>query len=484
MANITSQNNIRYAIDKFTTDLKGVLISDAFAFDLSSASQITGLNLDYSQPTGTEIYLLFCVNGKWGSLSSAGMSEISASIIDFDTLKSFGNTPASLSGLSNISALAGQAVRVAVGLFSSDPQNAVPKIKISADCKNSSQILNFSKLSSIYNLENSQIISVDSSPALKGSGSVSLFGQATFSDGSISDWQALNNFIGQSVSQLQIRADYSVSDLNSSASIKDIKIVYSSSVSQSVASASGTNYTQLFSNTTNWYMNIKSCRLTVKHSPLENSYIKCYAAFRKAPKEIQSENLGIGTGSKKTYQLAHTNNIQYDSVKLFFDGQPVYSSFEINTLAGRVTLTAPEGVIITASYSYDWEAENWQEMTESYSLSYDDYDQTEFRLFTSGQDFYICAIKIIMDAENGHITSERLGTGASITQTYKLSHRVKDGNISVRVNGSELAAKNYSLHDDGLYISIAADAGKTITANYDWAADFPQVYQFAAVFSE
>lgn len=482
MPNITAQNPIRYCIDNLSDYSQGVLISDSFAFDLSEVKNISALNLDYSQPSDTQIFLLFNINNIWGTLSSNGFNQIEQQNISFDTLKNYGNTPAQIKSLSNFSALAGNRVRIAVGLASSNPSNAVPKIKISASCSNSSQVLNFSKLSSLYDLDNSQIISASNTPSVSGSGSVNVLAQITYKDGNVSTWQNVNNFIGQYASKIQFRADYSVSDLSSSASVKNISLVYASSTSQIIETEEKTNYSQLFSITQDWHMNIKSCRLTLKHSPCENSSIKAFAAFRPKPKEIFHEKLGIGSGSKKIYQLANTNNIQYDSVKLFFDGQQTFSNFEINTIAGRVTVNAPEGVIITCSYSYDWQNEIWQEMTENYSISYPDYDQTEFHVDALNSENSMCAIKFIMDAQTGHISSENIGKGSGLSQTYKLSHRVKDGSISIYENTSLLSSKYFSLHDDAQYISVAASQGKNIFASYDWQADFPKIYQFAAVF--
>lgn len=485
MANITQQNNIRYCIDTLNLRVQGVLISDTYAFDLSSSNNIDNISLSYSQPSGTEIFLLFAVNDLWGRFSNNNFVHVDTNTdeFSFDTIKTYGNTPADINKNTNFQALAGNRVRVAAALAADNPSNAVPRIKISAVCRNTSQTLHFSKLSSVFNLDDAQIISILPNSSTKGSGKTALFAQITDKNNLRSDWLPSNNFLGKNAKSIQLRADYSVQDINSAAQIDNVKIVYSPDSFASNAASKNIFSTQLYSITQDWHMNLKSCRLTLKHSPLLNSSIRAFASLRSRPSEISHEQLGIGTGTKKTFQLSHTENIQYDSVKLFFDGQECYSNFELNTAAGRITCNAPEGVIISCSYNYNWQNEIWLELSQNYSISYDNFDQSEFRGHFNeiGQ---VCAIKIILDAQTGHITSEKLGTGTNKTQTYKLSHPVKDGAISIFENGTALSSKYFSLHDDNEFISIAAGTGKTLTANYDWAAKFPVIYQFAAVFSE
>jgi len=82
----------------------------------------------------------------------------------------------------------------------------------------------------------------------------------------------------------------------------------------------------------------------------------------------------------------------------------------------------------------------------------------------------------------GKITNENLGKGTGISQTYKLTHHVKDGAIKIYSNGSALSTKNWYLLEDTQYVRISATNGASITASYDWISESPEVYQIAAVY--
>lgn len=85
---------------------------------------------------------------------------------------------------------------------------------------------------------------------------------------------------------------------------------------------------------------------------------------------------------------------------------------------------------------------------------------------------------------SGHINNEVLGTATGNARSYRLAKRVLDGKITITTNGNTLSTKNWRLLDDPQYISVAAPAGQTVRASYDWLSETPTVYQFAGVFAE
>lgn len=483
MANITTQNNIRYCIDTLNTDSQGVFISGSFALSCENATACNGFNLDYNMPANSFLYFLFLISGAWVRLNTSGQAEnISSATPDFDLLKEKGNTPAELLALSSIPAFVGQNIGVAVGLLSTDPDNSIPKIKLSVKCVTDSQILKTSKFSPVYNFANAQALKFNTPSEISGTGAVTLYAQVKDKSGNLSEWLPAENFSGSVISYLQFRADYSVSAINasSSACLSSAQIIYS--LGNSITN--GKTSCEIISHTENWYMNIRSCRLTVKHEPLDLSKIRAFVALRKAPAIIRGESLGIGTGTKKTFALAHPDGVKYDSVRLYFDNVRQYADFEINSQVGRVTCNAPDGVIITCDYEYGWDNEDWQEMNLQHLLSFMDYDQSEFAITLPDNSLSVCAIKISMETQSGNITRENIGKGTGKTQTYKLSRKVDYGEFTIYQNNVALSPKNYFLHDDTQFISISAAVNSTLTASYKWISDTPIIHQFAAVFSE
>jgi len=198
----------------------------------------------------------------------------------------------------------------------------------------------------------------------------------------------------------------------------------------------------------------------------------------------RGETLGIGSGGRKTFQLAHTGGIKYDSFKLYYDNIQVFDTFELNCEVGRVTCEAPEGVIVSCDYAYGWDYEQWHQMTLTSRYAMEDYDQSEFRYSQTDNTKSMAAIKIVLGMTSGHITGEVIGNGAGTARSYKLSHRILDGKISLTANNATVNSKNWLLLDDPQYVSVAAGSGQVIRATYDWISESPVVYQFAAVFAE
>ena len=484
MSNIIIQNPIRYNIDNLNSIASGVLYSNSSSnVDLSGASSVSAINIPRTQPPGTAIFLAFRVNNLWGKITASGtFTAFTNQTLSYDNIATNGNSPESLEALSNIPALAGQRIGVAVALSSSDKTNAVPSCTVKFSCLSDSQKLTSTEYSPVYELgQDSQIISLKAETVTNSGGNVELLAKIISPDGTDSGWRALESLNGKKAQSVQFRADYRVPSLNTgSAQVSQAYAVYSDGSSI----VSGLTDGEIISLTQDWYIPVKSCRLNVRHAPLVNASLKAAVCFRDKPILVQGEHLGVGSGARKTFELTKTRGIRYDTFRLFFDGSQIYSGFELNCEAGRVTCEAPEGVIVSCDYEYGWDKETWESMTLTQRISESDYDVSEFRLTHPDDNKSVCAIKLTLGMSSGKISGEVLGTAAGRAKTFKLSHRVLDGKISIPSNNAALASKNFTLLDDPQYISIAAPAGQTLRANYDWISETPCVYQFAAVFAE
>lgn len=485
MAQIKDQNNIRYTIDNFYKELSGVCISKpSVVFDCSKATQVKGFSLNTNQPAGTKIFVAFNTGSGWGNLSSSGtLSVFSQSEPDFDTLERFANTPDQLKAISSVPDFVGKSVRFAVGLYSPDPDNSIPSFSCSIKCTTGSQLLSVSDTSPEFELsENSQISGIEITPNSSGNASVNVTGRVR-SNGSWSPWQSVQSLAGLSADAVQLQAVYSVQALNSgSAAISQAKIIYTNNSGKISGMASG----EIVSLTEDWYMNVRQCRLTLKHQPLESANIRAFVAFRQQPAVILGENLGIGTGTRKTFQLKNVKGLKYDTVRVYYDGVRVYSGYEVNCEVGRVTCSAPDGAVVTCDYEHNWENELWHEMTLTQRQSLLDYDTSEFRFLLPKDNVSrsICAVKISLDMASGHINNEVLGLGTGKTQTYQLAHQVRDGRLTLTANSNAISNKNWRILDDAHFVKITAPLGQTIRASYDWISNSPLIWQFAAVFSE
>ncbi len=484
MANITAQNPIRFQIDTLTQILSGVIASRPSSYiDLTKASRVTGITISGNQPAKSTRHFAFRINNQWGKLTSSGTFQAFASNnADYDNVRNNGNIASQLELLSNIPALAGQTVGVAFAMSTTDPDNSLPTAGISFECVTDTQQLVNVQYSPVYELgNNAQIISLNAETLSSSGGSVNVEAQATLENGTVTGWRPIDTLAGQKCMAVQFRGNYASTNPGvSSAKISSASVIYSDGSNLATGLTDG----EIITHTQDWYMPIHNCRLTINHAPLENSTIRAFVCFREQPKTSRGENIGIGSGARKTFQLLHTNGIKYDSFKLYFDNVRVFTDYELNTEVGRVTCIAPDGVIVSCDYDYGWDSEDWKEMRLSSRLSMDTFDRSEYRYSQSDNTKSMAAIKIRLSTTSGRINNEVLGTGTGTARSYKLSKRVLDGRISITSNNATLNSKNWMLRDDPQYVSIAAPAGQTIRASYDWLSETPTVYQFAAVFAE
>ncbi len=494
MAIINSQNNIRYTIDKFSYFYFGTVASRVITdLDFSNVASVPSIELDFSKPGNSEIFLAFLIdsyydnasdtqyNYSWFAFnSSGGLVFISDVEPDIVTLSNFGNTPESLLGISDFNILVGKKVGVAFGLKTDNIKTSVPKIKIGFKVTYNDKILTYTEYSQKYLFDTPIVINYASVDKTEFSGgNVNVTAQVDKVDGSRSNYMSLQNLRGQKVTGIQFKADYSVPEIGSAYSkVNQASIIYS----PNSYVTSGLNSGEIITITQNWFRKIKQVRMNVKHTPLIDTRMTAYVAFRSEPVLIKSETLGIGDGTRKAFSLSHKEGIFHDKVKIYYDGVQNFSDFEINTQAGVIYCTAPKGVLVSCDYEYGYDYETWQELalTEQYGL--DDYERTEFRLNIPDNTKSVCALKVKLTMTDGKILNEHIGSGTGYLTTYKLSHKVKDGDITVLSNGAALANSNWALMDDTQYVKIAAEKNATLSASYDWISETPEIYQIAAVF--
>lgn len=492
--NISTIDNSRYTLDKLSELAYGTAYSIAgTGLDFSQASSVNGFNITSSMPANTDIRIAFCESSDWFTLDASGNRvHLSDNIPDFSVLSAGGNTPGQLNALSSVPSFAGKIIRVAVALSSTDINSARPSVSIAAKASVASQTNSFTEYSPVYELgDNATVTALNVDTTTTGGGTITVSGKAFYDDGSESDWLSPSQFTGIKAKAVQVKAVYFVpSPGTGSAKIKQLELHYQNGG----ASAGGSG--KLISITQDWYTPIKACRVNINHSPLDGSTMKVFAALRKAPVQVIGERLGISPADRNTYQLGHTDGIRYDSFKLYYDGQEIYSGFNLNCEVGRVTCTAPEGSIITCSYEYGWDKESWQELSLSSRSSLPDYDMSEYRLETSSTDtLTVGAILIETAGTSGHCGEDRLGFATGRSQTVRLAYPVAK-NLYIEGGGTEkrpdghyvdffqVDPKNYTLLDNPRLLRIAAKAGTWLRANYDWASEPVKIYQVATVFSD
>lgn len=100
----------------------------------------------------------------------------------------------------------------------------------------------------------------------------------------------------------------------------------------------------------------------VRHGKLIGTRIRASVTYNDEIQEREQVAVGIGTGARQTIQLPD-ERIDYTSIRMFANGTAVEGfSANTETSPAEVTLTAPAGASITASYKCNYTDEDWKEM--------------------------------------------------------------------------------------------------------------------------
>lgn len=481
---MTKDAPIRYQIDRLMSDISGLLVTNPGSeLDCTHVSSVTGFSLTGAEPSGTARRVAFRVENAWNRLQPDGVLQpLSTQAVSVESLLKEGNTVTELEEIANIAEFVGKKIGVAVALHADDPDGAMPTFGLSIKTQTLSAQTEKAELSPIYTLPADSILQkLDAKTTVSNGGTANVEAKITKPDGTSSEWLPLDSHVGAKAASIQFRTTLTAPNIGtSSASLEWVLVQYSS------GRHAGGGVSEIISLTQDWQMPIRQCRMTVQHSKLEKTKQRAFVAFRERPVVVVGENVGVGNGEPKTFQLAHVAGVKYDSVRVYFDGQRVYQGFEVNTEVGGVSCTAPEGTVVTVDYEYGWGTETWSEMSSSGTTPGLDRDSTEYRFVLphGAQPHSICAVKLAHEITTGRIEGEFIGTGSRRMRTYPLEGIVNGGKISVLADGVELDAKSWVLSNDSRSVRAAAAEGAALTANYDWVSETPVIYQFVAVFSD
>lgn len=485
MANLTTIEPIRYAQSSLSQGVSGLLMTKfGLGLALVGIKSVDGFEISGVQPAGTERRAVFQLEGVWYRLNPDGsLDELMQQVITADNVLYYGNNMNELAAITSIPLFLGKEIGVAVALSAPSPDAAMPTLKLGVKGTTAVPIKALNILSPVYTVApESLIFSLDVQTETANGGTVVVEGQIADPDGNLQPWAPLSVIQGKRISSVQFRATLTAPQLGVSlAKLSQISMRYRSG--DDVISGAGT--AELISITQDWHRSVEGCRMTVRHPPLVDAQLFAACAIRDKTSVITGESLGVGTGERATYTLAHIDGIQFSSVAIYVNGTRIIAGWELNTEVGRITLTAPLGAMITADYIHGWTEEVWQPLQNGGTVRTPDYDETEFRLLApeTGTDKSICAIKIGLTVTEAHQVGESVGVGTGHARAYPLAHAVKEGAIRVYAGGTELPPGSWRLLEGEKTLEVAAEPGVVLTADYDWISETPKVNKFIAVFA-
>lgn len=468
--------------------------STSGALDCTPLSTISGFTISGTVPTGCDVRTLFSVDAgaTWNKLTiasgAATFTATTTQAITADSVIAEGNTIAELQTVTSCAEMAGKTVYVAVAMQSSG--DSVPTFGIKANGLIGTDVTTKTVESPEYTLASSNVeiikATVDSATADGGSVTVqaSLYttttttgddGTAT-TTGTWSDYQAITAIKTQKAAKIKFKATYTATVIGTStATLASVTVLHKSSD----ASVSGLT-ANIISDTKNLNMDVRYIRATLVHEKLKDADIEAYVAFRDATKTRERILIGTGTGEKQTLTLGVagtsgtvTADTGIDLNKLvIYLGNTATSDYETNLKTNQVTITADAGTNIYASYTYGWNTETWQKMTQGnrdvYQNDTSHYATAwSFALDDDAAAKQIAAINYKMIRTEGSIKDVALGTANGTTQVYVLNHICKAETLVIP------GASSFVVSNDNI-LSVVAPKGTELKASYDYTGSTPK----------
>lgn len=459
---------------------QGLLISKA-GLNCTAATSVEGLDITGTQLEGTERALAFKVDDTWNKLAVtdgvAELSELPTQDITIESLLAEGNTVAELSEITSIPGFVGKTVYPAMALYADSSAVAMPSLGLKLKVRNNQDLYKDEQISQEYLLADTdvEIVSIIADTDVTGQAVANVMVSIKQS-GIWSDWMTMLAAKGQKASAVKYKAVYTVSTLDGTdtAKVNSVSCVYCIGNNKAVSGDTA----EIITITQNYENDLQFAQCMVKHKPLMDAVINAFVAFRSAPKKREMINIGTGNGDTQTITLADTG-INHNTLSVQYDGRPVYD-YSYNTETSQITFTAAEGVAVTATYQYGWEAETWRQMTAQEPQVYNDTGlyATKFT-YTLPDDVTgktISNIKVQLYRPAGTVAAQVLGTATGQRQLFVLPHYAKKETI--RSNAQ------FSYDDKSRVLTVVGDKDSEIKVSYDWIAETHEVRGLVAGWAE
>ena len=475
---------------------KQVLLTTTASNRLNLAGIPTLLNFKISEsvPSGTATrYLVKRNDSNWQKYDTAKKKWVNAATqaLTPASVMSQGNTAAEINAVpaSALTPFVAKTMDVAAGMQTTT--GTLPTIQsFTVNGQSGSSLYSETKDYPSIELSKKQpveILDIKVNKKTTGRGTVSVAAAIQDSAGNWSSYQDYTAYIGKNVTQakaIKFRATFTVVNVGQdSTTLDSIEVTSRSDNTYVFTEGTSTCVTKTYD-----FGNVMTrAHLTVKHEKVQDTEISAQITLRNPPTNVKKELLGTGDGKQHTVKLKNTNKLASHDFALYFDGvkqkQGVYS---YSPTDGQVTYTAGSGVTVTADYTYNWETENFVDMTldgtypdrtnkeiVTDQFSYD--ANTSDRLPTGS----VVTVRVLMKQNKGHLDNVALGKGTGQPISYKLAHHASVGKIKVLP-----ATATWKYKENTNYLTVTAPAGEDVTVSYDWVANPLALDSLVCVFDE
>lgn len=469
-------NNMAYGSDSFKFRRQALLKSNA-CFDLTDETSCNGFIISGTEPAGTLRRVVFEIEGQLYKFGDNGTLILYEERGEFADIIEDGNTVAELLALETIPDFVGKKIFPVIALQADEDAQVMPKIKLAlkVSCFNDRYVKN--EFSPVYKLRDSaKIKEIRSSIFTNGHATTTLYCRVNDPVTGWSDWKFLPEVENTPATAIQFKVNYKLATLDGSdfAAVNYIQVLYSTD--GDILSGSTQDIISLAQD---YYQDLKTCYLLVKHSELVDAELKAYVNFSAAPARRENVLLGVGTGEEQTISLAYNavvdKNVAQDSIHIEIGGK-TFTGFYFDTEKSTITLKADKDAEIFGSWDCGLDSENWREMECISTQEQDNYFASRFVYRIADEaNKKVAAVKISLTRLSGNVDTTKIGTGTGELQIFAFPHKAKAESLS--------ASGAWKYEEEGQILKTVANIDMEMTAGYSWQGNLPTVYSYIAGFS-
>lgn len=483
-----STNTIRYGTDSFAFYKRGLFYRNT-PLDCSQMTQVLGLTIVGTQPSGSDRRLAFKVDGTWYKLTVvsgvAALTALATQVLTADSVLSEGNTVDEVSAATSIPGFVGKYVTVATAIYSPSGATSQPTIKISGISGKSTQnTYTKTEYSAEYPFSNSGVAGTITDIALSvtatDGGSV-VVEASLLQNGVWSDYMPLMSAKGLSGTSAKFKATYTATTIGLSVA-KINSLAFAAKENGSIVVGTTAS---VFTKTQDFGTGMLYARLLAKHKKLNDARLKAYVSFSESTQQRDKYVIGTGTGALQTLTLTDTG-IDFSTFSLFFNLTPCYV-YDYNSATNQITFTAPADSNVAASYTYGATAENWQEMQTGSTQKYQDgtlYSTDWTYEVTAGTEKGVSAIKIDMEKPPGSVTNQLFGVASGAQQQFVLDHFARGDTLAITASDTTLARSSWSYEPASRILTLVAPKDAPLRYTYVYDAEVPALYGLVAAWNE
>lgn len=343
------------------------LLTTTQPLDATNFTNIHGFNVAGVQPADSQRKFVFTVNDE--NFIFSGSTPISFDYeINLENVLKYGNTAAEIAAVNNVSSWAGQKIYPIIALDCAADSNVAPSVRLSLNVSPSNDIFSKSVISPVFAAkEKFKFKDFRANATLSGNASAN-FQIRRQNENVWGSWESFQDAKFKTADSFQLRANLAVTSLNGADSAKINSV--------SVELADGDNLCvdsfEIVSSPLDAGDNLATAYALVRHSFLDDKNISAFVCFSSTLEE-KNVTLGTGNGSTQNFTLPDTD-FDFSTLTVQLNGKNI-CDFYFNSNSNSISVTAPQGDIVTANYFCGAVEENWLEMDKQFTFFDQNFDQ-------------------------------------------------------------------------------------------------------------